>query len=85
MLRVFSAAVCSPPSVQRMTSRWSMRSSSSSRLVGSPAMSEVVRPRAETYSGTCQPWFTQGVRASRTLPMTWVQSCRVSAVGRSSA
>jgi hypothetical protein len=30
---------------------------------------EVVRPRAVTYSATCQEWFSQGERAKRILPM----------------
>ncbi len=38
---------------------------------------EVVRPRAVTYSATCQEWFSQGVRTSRILPTIWVHSCSV--------
>ena len=29
----------------------------------------------------CHEWFNHGVRASRTLPTIWAQSCSVSAVG----
>ena len=43
-------------------------------------MSEVVRPRASTYSGTFLQWFTLGVSASRSLPTICVHSCRVSRV-----
>ncbi len=46
---------------------------------------EVPSPRAFTYSGTCQPWLSQGDSASRTLPTTWVQSCKVAQVSRQSA
>src|SRR4051812_23877856 len=48
-------------------------------------MSDVVRPRALTYSGTFHQWFSLGVFASRTLPTIWVQSCRVSRVADHSA
>src|SRR5690606_28079897 len=43
-------------------------------------MSEVVRPRADTYSATCHQWLTIGSSARRTLPTTWVHMCTVSRV-----
>src|ERR1700738_5736086 len=46
---------------------------------------EVVRPRAVTYSATCQKGFSHGERARRILPMIWVQSCSVSQVSRHAA
>ena len=48
-------------------------------------MSDVVSPRAVTYSGTFHQWFMTGVRSMRTLPTTWVHSCSVSRVGAHSA
>lgn len=48
-------------------------------------MSEVVRPRASTYSGTFHQWFTLGVSASRSLPTICVHRCRVSRVSSQSA
>src|SRR2546430_2186199 len=48
-------------------------------------MGEVVRPRAVTYSATCQEWFSQGARASRILPMIWVHNCNVAQVSRHAA
>src|ERR1700676_4619590 len=48
-------------------------------------MGEVVRPLAVRYSATCHEWFSQGARARRTLPIIWVQRCRVSYVSRHAA
>ena len=47
--------------------------------------SDVVSPRADTYSGTFHQWFVSGVDAMRTLPTTWVHSCSVSRVALHSA
>ena len=43
-------------------------------------MSEVVSPRAVTYSGTCHQWFSGGSSARRTLPTIWVHRCTASRV-----
>ena len=59
-----------------------MKSNSISRISPPTGIGEVPSPRAVTYSGTCQPWFSHGVSASRTLPTICVQSCKVAAVSR---
>ena len=40
-------------------------------------IAEVVSPRGETYSGTCQQWFTGGSQARRILPAICSQRCSV--------
>ena len=48
-------------------------------------ISDVVSPRAVTYSGTFHQWFIIGVDAMRTLPTICVHSCSVSRVAPHSA
>src|SRR5829696_1798492 len=79
-VRGSSATLRRSPSVVRSTRTWSTTSNSISRLRWAACMSDVVSPRAETYSGTCHQWFTAGSRARRTLPTTWVHMWRVSRV-----
>src|SRR5437660_12198757 len=59
-----------------------MKSNSISTTSVPKGMGDVPRPRAVTYSGTCQLWLTQGVRDNLTLPTIWVHRCRVAAVSR---
>ncbi|MNL32318.1 hypothetical protein D3C87_1541620 [compost metagenome] len=75
----------SPPSLTRMTSALAMKSNSISNPSAPCGMSPVVSPRADTRSVTCQPWFSQGVCDSRTLPTICAHSCNVSIVGHSRA
>jgi hypothetical protein len=48
---------------------WSRRSKAISSPTAPSGIIDVVRPRALTYRVACHEWFTQGVRASRYLPM----------------
>src|SRR5439155_16723737 len=59
-----------------------MKSNSISTTSVPKGMGDVPRPRAVTYSGTCQLWLTQGVRDNLTLPTIWVHRCKVAAVSR---
>ena len=55
-----------------------MKSKSIWNVLVPSGIGEVVRPRAVTYSATCQEWFSQGERARRILPTIWVHRCSVS-------
>ena len=45
----------------------------------------VPRPRAVTYSGTCQPWLCHGESARRILPTTCVRNWSPARVSRQAA
>jgi hypothetical protein len=75
-----SSIVRTSPSLVRATSRWSMKSKSISKVRTPYGMALVVRPRAQTYSGTCHQWLTAGVSVIRTLPTICVHMCSVSSV-----
>src|SRR5262245_16342583 len=57
-----------------------MRSNSISTPRPCECINDVVRPRAETESGTCHQWLVIGSKASRTLPTTCVHMWKVSRV-----
>ncbi len=57
-----------------------MKSNSISRPTPPAGISDVVRPRAETYSTICHQWFTMGSSSRRTLPTIWVHRWKVSRV-----
>ena len=48
-------------------------------------ISDVVRPRGVTYSGTFHQWLISGVDSIRTLPTICVHNCKVSRVPCQSA
>ncbi len=74
------ATVRRSPAVVRTTRSWSRKSNSISSPPGAACMSDVVSPRADTYSGTCHQWFSGGSSARRTLPTIWVHRCTASRV-----
>jgi hypothetical protein len=80
VVRGASSTVREAPSLHRISSSWAMKSISISKLRRPSGMGEVVRPRAETYSGTCHQWFTRGASSIRTFPSTCVHMCSVSRV-----
>jgi hypothetical protein len=51
-----------------------MKSSSMSNTRSPAGMADVVRPRADTYSGTCHQWFIMGASARRVFPTIWAHS-----------
>src|ERR671919_3268918 len=65
------------PSLQRMTSEWSMKSNSISNARGSAGICVVVTPRGETYSVTCHQWLIDGVCTMRILPTICNHMCTV--------
>src|SRR2546430_10901782 len=62
-----------------------MKSNRISKMARPCGIGEVVRPRAVTYSVTCQEWFVHGLSVSRILPTICVHMCRVMAVSFHSA
>src|ERR1700674_5406622 len=59
-----------------------MKSNSASTKRSAYGIADVVRPRAETYSGTCHQWLIIGASARRVLPTICVHSWSVSLVSR---
>src|ERR1700722_6642648 len=64
-----------------MVSSCRVKSNSISPAPPEDGISEVVSPRAVTYSVEFHQWFDRGSRASRVLPTIWVHRCTVSRVG----
>src|SRR6516165_7454680 len=62
-----------------------MKSNRISKVARPYGIGEVVRPRAVTYSVTCQEWLVHGLSVSRILPTIWVHMRGVSAVSFHSA
>ena len=84
-VRGTSAIDADVPSETTMSRRWARKSKSIWNARSPRGISDVVRPRAVTYSGTFHQWFISGVDAIRTLPTICVHSCNVSRVGAHSA
>src|ERR1700722_20924538 len=64
-----------------MVSSCRVKSNSISPAPPEDGISEVVSPRAVTYSVEFHQWFDRGSRPSRVLPTIWVHRCTVSRVG----
>src|SRR6266513_5532841 len=62
-----------------------MKSNRISKVARPCGIGEVVRPRAVTYSVTCQEWLVHGLSVKRILPTICVHMCRVMAVSFHSA
>src|SRR4029453_14564597 len=83
----WSGRVTVRPSRVWMCSWWSTKSKSIQKT-GLPSiwpMGRVVVPRPVRWKGTFHQWLRRTLAASRSLPMTWQNRCRVCLVSRHSA
>src|SRR3954453_21606000 len=68
------------PLVVRSPTTCSTKAGSISGPRLSTCISDVVKPREDTYKGTCHQWLIIGSSASRILPTIWLHPCPESTV-----